>query len=97
MFVPKDDQDGWLYAVIVDGPVGRVVPQVGREPGRHRGRSNRPAFPLQEEGPCVGAPAQNAKGVGMDGSNSVPISEVPRSPVRWIELLDLPSLETGPA
>ena len=47
----EDHQDGGLLAVVVDGPVGGVVAQVGGEPGGDRHGADGPALPLQEEGP----------------------------------------------
>ena len=71
------DEDCGLRAVIVGGPMRGVVAQVGRDASGHRNGSHGPALPLQEEGPGVVAPSQDAEGVGVDRADFVLMSEVP--------------------
>ena len=54
--------------------------------GGHRHRSHGSALPLQEEGPGVISPSQDAEGVGMNGAHSAVMAEVPRSSSRRVEL-----------
>ena len=60
--VVENDQDGGLRAVVVGGAMGVVVAQVRGQPRRHRDGAHGAALPLQEEGPCVPALAQDAEG-----------------------------------
>ena len=43
LVIEHDEQLG-RYAMVLDRPVGTVVAQVGRQPGRHRGGSERPSY-----------------------------------------------------
>ena len=93
--VVEDDQDGGPCSVVVDGPVRRVVAQIGREAVRHGGGPHGAALPLQEEGPLGPALAQDAEGVGVDGAHPVVVPEVAGGPPERIELDDLPPQQGG--
>ena len=54
-----------------------------------------PALPLEEEGPRLSIPAQDAECVGVDRVEPVPVPEVPRGPVRRVNLDYLPSQGAG--
>lgn len=93
--IVEDHQNGGLNPVIVGGPLGVVLAQVGSQPGRYRSGPHRPSFPLQEEGPSDSALAQNTEGVGVNGTMPVAVSEVPGGAVGRVQLHDLPPAGTG--
>ena len=88
--VLEDDKDRGLHAVIVCGPTGRVVAQVRGDASGHRSGPHGSAFPLQEEGPCPFASAQDAVGIGMNGAQPVAVPEVAGRSAGRVELDDLP-------
>ena len=93
--VVEDDQDDGRRAVVVDGPVGRVVAQVWGESRRHGDRPHRPPLPLQEEGPC-GLPApEHPEGVGVHRAPPAEVAEVAGRPSGRVELVDLPAQVAG--
>ena len=65
-FVLEDDEDLGADAVVVRWPRGGVVAQVRGQPGGHRDGADGSALPLDEEGPRVVSPAEEAEGVGVD-------------------------------
>ena len=69
--------------VVVDRVHGRVVAQVGSKACRHGSGPNRPALPLQEEGPSCLSLAQDTEGVGVDGAKFVVVPEVSGRPSCW--------------
>ena len=83
------DQDDGLHAVVVSGPLGGVVAQVGREPRRHGRRPHGPALPLEEEGRGGCSVAQYAAGVGVDGAQLSAVAEVAGCTAGRVELKDL--------
>ena len=87
--------------VVVGGPAGGVVAQVGGEAGGHRDRAHGTSLPLKEEGPSIVATAQDPEGVGLDPVKPSAVLEVPRRPSGRVELQDLqrqiPSLAASAA
>ena len=83
------DWDDWLRAVVVRGPLQRVVALVGGDAPDHRRWAHGSAFPLQEEGPIPIAPSEDGERVGMGGSHPVAVTEEFRSAARLLELDDM--------
>ncbi len=80
--------------MVVQGPVGGVVAQVGRDAGRHRNRPHRPPLPLQEEGRHLPLASQHAEGVGPHRVEAVVVPEEAGRPPGRVELYHLAALAT---
>ena len=95
--VIEDHQNGGLDAVVVQGPVGGVGAQVGRDAGRHRNRPQYPPLPLQEEGPHLPRALQDVEGVGVHRVEAVVMAEEAGRPpeVGRTGLLPNPEIATG--
>ena len=78
----EGDENERRNTVILDRPSGRVVAQVGRQPGGHGRGPYRTALPLEEERLLAPVASQHAEGVGLDRAQTVVEAEVARGPLR---------------
>ena len=92
--VVEDHKHQGNDAVVVQGPAGGVVAQVGRDAGRHRNQPHRPPLPLQEEGLLLAVPFQQTEGVGAHRVKAVVVGEEPGGPPCRVELYHLAALAT---
>ena len=93
--VLEDHQDLGREAVVVGGPAGGVVAQVGGQADGHGAGPHGAALPLQEEGPGHGAAPQQAEGVGVDRARTALETEVAGGPVGRVQLRHLPPQGAG--
>ena len=90
--VLDDDEYGGRNAVVVKRASGRVVAKVGSEAFAHRGGPDGAAFQFEEERPRFLAVPEHEEGIGMDGSRTVLVLEVPGGAVGRVQLGDFPAL-----
>ena len=74
--IVEDDENEGHNAVVVQGLLGRVVAQVGRETSRHGGGIHGPPLPLQEEGVGPFPGLRHTEPVGMNGAKPPSVPEV---------------------